>query len=156
MVLTVAVALIDGQFVIQIPFRVGREIILIGKGIVADFLDLGILCGINFQAAAVKQGICLSLIVAGRDQIFQDIVRQCIYEICIDGGFCILGIGDLDAGIYIVRQCLGPLFLCDISLIVHILEHFLTTVGIVFRVCDGVIAGGILRDPCDDCALRKI
>ena len=156
MVLTVAVALIDGQFVVQIPFRVGREIILIGKGIVADLLDLGILCGINFQAAAVKQGICLSLIIACRDQIFQDIVRQCIYEICIDGGFSILGISGLDAGIYIVRQCLGPLLLCDIPLIVHILKHFLTTNGVVFRVCDGVIAGGILCDSCYDCTFRKI
>ena len=155
-VFTLAVAFVYGQFVVQIPFGVGGEVALVRKGIVADLLDLRILCGIDLEAAAVEQCVGLGLIIACSDQIFQYIVRQCIHEICIDGGIFVLGICDLNTGVDIICHGLIVFLLGDVALIEHIIQHFLAALHILFGMGDGIIAGRILCDGRYDCTFRQV
>ncbi len=68
------VRLLDRQLIVQIPPHVRRIIFLVGKHLVADSLDMGILGGVNLEAPAVEQGISLSLVITGGEKVFHDIV----------------------------------------------------------------------------------
>ncbi len=156
MVFLVAVTFFHGQFIVQIPFRISREVALIRKGFIADPLDLGILCRVNLQSAAVEQCVGLSLIVAGGNQIFQDIVRQCIHKVCINCGIYIFGICDLDTGVYVVSYGFVILLLCDVSLLFHVTQHFFAPFCIFIGVGDGIVFGRILGDTCDHGTFRQV
>ena len=119
-----------------------------GSGIVfriVDFLiynrlELWVLSRINGQTAAVKQvmglGVCITKLVL---HCLFDLLHQFIREIAVwGGGFLGGGVYILDSGIDIVGQSLILLFLCNVSLVKHVLENYLLLVRIGLLSCDRV------------------
>ena len=69
---------------------------------------------------------------------------------------CIVSLCFLNAGIDIIINGFVILLLGDISLIQHVIQNFLTSLGILFRVLNGIVFGRSLGDTCDGSTLRKV
>ena len=118
----------------------GGIVVRVVDFLVHNGLDGRVLGGVDLQAAAVEQVVCLCLRVA---QFFHqglfNLLGQLVRKIAVrSSGFLRNGIHILDAGVYVVGECLLLLLLGDITLLIHVLQDDLTLFLVLFPPGDGI------------------
>ena len=153
-----AVGVLDAQGIIDPVGDSGGEVRAVGKLFVTDRLDDRILGGVDSKPACIDRLVCLligiSLLI---HQILQHLVDQGILIPGVDGGCfalqCFIG---LNAGVHIlVRQGFLIAFPENIVLRIHAIQNSPAAGTVALRVCQRVIAGGILRNGRDHGAFGK-
>ena len=119
--------------------------------LIADFLDVHILGGLDGKAAVVNGFVCLGIrIPLLLHQILHHLLNQRVYKVGIGVFFCIFNIDLLDAGVDVVFQSLLVLAFGDEILILHIFQHQLAALLVLFWVADRVVSGGVFGNPGND------
>ena len=111
----------DGNTIGKRNFRRSRIVIYVIDFIVADRLDLRVLCGIDRQTTLIKCLVSLSFGVTFLFyQIGNDLIGQLIYKVGVDIVTLGLDIYELDTIVNIVSHSCVVFILRDITLVEHV------------------------------------
>ena len=126
--------ILDGERIIDADFRTGRKIVEVHELLVADFLDAGILRGVDPQTAGIDRPEGLSIRVAEFClQIFDNLSDQSVLIVAVDRDGTVSRLLTLymDAGVDVILKGFIVILQRDITLIQHGFEHKSASGGIV-------------------------
>ncbi len=123
--------------------------------LIADFLDLKILCGLDRQSPLINCLVCFWLRIAfDIYQIIKNIINDRVHKICVHGFFPhIIVFGN--PAIHIICHRFIILFLRNISLFFHGIQHILSALCIFLWMKNGIVTCRILCNSGNNRTFRK-
>ena len=139
-VLYLAVCLLYGERPVETDLRVRREVLRILEFRIENRLHVGILCGIDFEAAAVDNVLCLHFGVAFLyhqivDQVGDDFIDKVGVRRALRLGLRVHG----DAVVNIVVHGNGVFFFGDVALLFHVVQDLVAALLVFLRVVFRII-----------------
>ena len=140
-----AVRFLEAQGIVNAVFCPLREIFFPEEFFIADFLDPGILGGVNAQAAAEDGPVrLLGGIALFFHEKLQHLMNQSVFIIRIDGGLFVKLVLDGDFLVDLCGQRFAFFRFRNVSLLLHISQDNLAPLLVLLRMQDGIVGGGVL------------